>query len=113
MDDLDVEMWIPLAQATDRVVNVSDTRIYVEQYPETGLPLPFPCTVFYEDQRNYQDDNLTIQSRLEKQFKGNIIVMRNCDRDSVTNMSEEDLQIAEEVVRQYVSETNHGDIAVR
>lgn len=100
MDDLDIETWIPPSNTAYRVVDVSDTRIYTEVYPKTGLPLPFACTVFYEDQQNYQDDNLTIQNIMGHKFKGNVVVMRNFDRDTITNMLEEDLPIAEEVVRQ-------------
>lgn len=102
-DDLDMEMWIPWPARFRNVIDLTETRFYVDYYPKTGEPLPFPCTVYFEDQQNEQEDNKTVQELFGLEgWKGNLIVMRNTDADTVTNMLESDFGVAQEVLKQCV-----------
>lgn len=103
IDDLSTDYWIRPTESDHTVYDLAATRKYFDRYPETNLPLPFPCTIYFECQSNRQGINRTLrQMGLSKDWKGNYIVVKNVHEEECSSMSSQDEDAVVELVRQYV-----------
>lgn len=101
IDDLDVEYWIRPSTAQDTTIDLTTIREYFSSFPVTGDDLPFPCTIFFEDQNNRQGTNRTMrQMGLSESWKGNVIVVKNVHEEEFGQMAPEDKDVVVELVRQ-------------
>lgn len=101
IDDLDAEWWIRPSAAQRNTIDLTTTRKYFSSYPITGIDLPFPCTILFEDQNNRQGTNRTMrQMRLSDSWKGNLIVVKNEHEEEYAQMAPEDEGIVIELVKQ-------------
>lgn len=103
IDDLDVDYWIPPPRSQRNIIDLTSTRRYFARYPVTGAPLPFPCTVYFEDQGNRQGINRTLrQMGLDNNWKGNVVIVRNVHEEEYTTMDSDDEHVVVELLRQSV-----------
>lgn len=101
IDDLDIEYWIRPPYSQRYVIDMTTTRKFFSRYPITNIDLPFPCTVYHEDQENRQGTNRTLrQMQLSESWKGNLIVVKNVHEEEITGMTPEDEEIVVELVKQ-------------
>lgn len=101
IDDLDIEYWIRPSLAERRVIDLKAVRRHFVRYPETREPLPFGCTVHFEDQSNKQGINRTlVRMGLSANWKGNVVVMKNPTSESYSDMGPEDEGIIVELIKQ-------------
>lgn len=101
IDDLDINFWIPPPVSQRKVIDLTSTRRYFSSYPATGVPLPFPCTVYFEDQGNRQGLNRTLrQMGLADNWRGNVIVVKNTHEEENDTMNPDDENVVVELLRQ-------------
>lgn len=101
IDDLVTDYWIRPSIAQRSVIDLTLTRKYFDRYPISGTMLPFPCTLFFEDQGNRQGINRTLrQLGLAHNWKGNFIVVKNIHEEEFSDMSLVDEGVVIELVKQ-------------
>lgn len=103
IDDLDMTYWIKPAYQDHNVIDLTATRLYLERYPKSGRPLPFPCTIYFEDQSNPSGRNRMLRY-LDPSFswRGNIVIVKHLDMETHSDMRLEDYENMNELMIQYV-----------
>lgn len=101
IDDLGTDYWIRPSIYQRSLVDLTSTRMFFSRYPVSGNLLPFPCTVYFEDQSNRQGINRTlVQMRITCGWKGNIIIVKHVHEEEHADMLPNDEEVVVELLKQ-------------
>lgn len=101
INDLATDYWIRPSTAQRNLIDLTSTQRFFSHFPVTGRRLPFPCSVYFEDQGNRQGINRTlVQMRIARSWKGNIIVVKHVHEEEHYSMSPGDEAVVIELLKQ-------------
>lgn len=107
IDDIDITYWIKPSYYDHNVVDLTTTRLYIEKYPISRRPLPFPCTIYFEDQSNPSGRNRMVRFLDSSAiWRGNLVVVKHIDEETHASMNPEDSEFVTELMTQYVVKLN-------
>ncbi|KAJ7844554.1 hypothetical protein B0H13DRAFT_2364147 [Mycena leptocephala] len=100
INDLFVHVWVPKPVPSSSVIDMGVGRILVDKFPNTRIPLEFAYTIIFVPSTYTLPGsvNKCPVFRCEKEWHGNILVVKHGKRKPVINMDAEDASLVDNIV---------------